>query len=45
MCKIISAEPKFPNNEIIELFLANNHGFYSGKSSKIVNFIMVLVVP
>ncbi|URD98941.1 XPGN [Musa troglodytarum] len=31
MCKIISAEPKFPNNEIIELFLANNHGYYSEK--------------
>ena len=30
VCKKIAMEQNFPNNEIIELYLSNNHGHFTG---------------
>ncbi|WOL19168.1 flap endonuclease GEN-like 1 [Canna indica] len=38
MCKNIAAEPKFPNNEIIALYLSNDHGYYNEKDGPLLKW-------
>lgn len=30
VCNMISTEPNFPNDEIIEMYMCNNHGVFAG---------------
>lgn len=32
VCNLISKETKFPNDEIIEMYMCNNHGEFTGLS-------------
>lgn len=32
VCERITLEPKFPNDEIIKMYLSNNHGYFDGSS-------------
>ena len=32
VCNMITTEPNFPNDEIIEMYMCNNHGVFTGLS-------------